>query len=99
MANAELEITGAIVRVFDGSHSNGAPHRLAVSIVGDDDTAIVKALNTNSLSAEHAAAIARALLECGFTYAKWYRHRDGGVRAVKVRLDRTAASAEAAAQA
>lgn len=85
---AALEVTGAIIRVFADGGEFGAPFSYAVSVVGDEGTATLKALRGDGLNIDKAQreAIKDSLREAGFKKAVWRRHKDGATREVEVAL-------------
>lgn len=77
---AVLEINAATLRVFSDGSVFGDPFEFALVIVGDQKTAIIKALRLEGdqqLTARHRSAIMRCLKDAGFTRAIWHRWRRG----------------------
>lgn len=75
-AKADLEIVGGIIRVFDDAQAKfGDSFELALFILGDERTAILKALRSDKkLTHAHARTIEQCLIEHGFKECVWYRH-------------------------
>lgn len=87
---AHFEPTAGIVRVLPDGAAWGDPFDLAVFIVGDEGTAIVKGLRMDGYTRGHRDAIAACLREAGFRWAVWHRYgADGRRREVRARLGGT----------
>lgn len=89
MITAELEITGAIIRLFkDGAF--GDPPIAVVLVVGDEGTATLKGFiderkKTTAEAREAMNAILACLKRAGFKRRRWHRHKNG----FRITVDRT----------
>lgn len=72
---AELEIVGAILRVWLDNTKYPEPFEMVLYIVGDTDTAILKGLKMDgtTLTTRHRHAIMECLKRNGFKRAIWHR--------------------------
>jgi hypothetical protein len=84
--STSLEITGAIIRVFQGDAAFGDPFDFALFVTGDEGTATIKGLRMDGqrLMPAHRDAVFAALREHGFHTAVWHRHKAGGSREVRI---------------
>ena len=76
--NAELEIVGAILRIWPDNAKFPEPFEIVLYIVGDEKTAILKGLKLEGqvLTTRHKNAIMECLKRHGFTKAVWYRWKN-----------------------
>lgn len=87
-AQAHMEITGAVIRVLGDGAEFGEPFDLALFVVGDEGTAILKGLRVEhgAFRPRQAEAVRQCLRRHGFTSAVWHRHTPKGRREVIVPL-------------
>lgn len=97
MAVVRLETVMMVARFFtDGNAPVGSPFDFQAFIIGDERTAIVKALHTSAdkpLTSAHRVALADALRDAGFDTMQWWRHSNDGTekKLITVRLNRDTA--------
>lgn len=79
MSTAHLEIVGAVIRVLSDDATFGDPFELALFVVGDEGTAILKGMRIDGtgFTPRHAVAVRDCLRRAGFTKAVWHRHKPG----------------------
>ena len=88
MSAAYAEITGAVVRVYNGSTCPPSPFDYVLTVVGDEGTAIIKGLRVEAGGFGTAARVAifAELRRLGFRRVMWRRYRAGVARVVEASL-------------
>jgi hypothetical protein len=84
-----LEITSAVLRVYEDGVEYGGPFKMAISLVGDEGIAILKGLRTDNLTMADKVAIFDCLIEHGFSEVQWRRRTENSSRLVRRKLIKT----------